>query len=150
MPAWVVVLLFFGALVCGFLGKAGLDRIHKNQQEDIPHVAEPGTLLFGQEEDIFSAREWLKKSHFCYDEVDAPTLPREGNFRFLLALSKSDVDNLLLCSVARRRFDSIKTAARISDTVYLPVFKEAGIDYILPSNGDTEIMELLNHVHPRA
>ncbi len=150
MPAWVVVLLFLGALVCGFLGKAGLDRMHRSQKTETARDMEPGTLLFGQEEDIFSAREWLKKSNFCYDEVDAPTLPREGNFRFLLALSKNDVDNLLLCSAARRRFDSIKTAARVSDTVYLPVFKEAGIDYILPGSGDTEIMELLNHVHPRA
>jgi hypothetical protein len=150
MPAWVVILLFLGALVCGFLGKAGLNRMHKSQEEETAQIAEPGTLLFGQEEDTFSAREWFKKSHFCYDEVDTPTLPREGNFRFLLALSKSDVDNLLLCSAARHRFDSIKTAARLSDTVYLPVFKEAGIDYILPANGDTEIMELLNHVYPCA
>jgi hypothetical protein len=150
MPAWVVVLLFLGAFICGFLGKAGLDRMHRNQREETDRIREPGTLLFGQEEDIFSAREWLKKSQFCYDEVDAPTLPREGNFRFLLALSKNDVDNLLLCSAARQRYGSIKTAARVSDTVYLPVFKEAGIDYILPGSGDTEIMELLNHVHPRA
>lgn len=150
MPAWVVVLLFLGALVCGYLGKAGLDRIHRNQKPETHYAAEPGMLLFGQEEDIFTVREWLKKSQFCYDEVDAPNLPREGNFRFLLALSKSDVDNLLLCSAARQRYEGIKTAARLSETVYLPVFKEAGIDYILPGSGDTEIMELLNHVHPRA
>ena len=150
MPAWVVILLFIGALVCGYLGKAGLDRMHRNPKEETAHVKEPGTLLFGQEEDIFSAREWLKKYHFCYDEVDAPTLPLNGNFHFLLALSKSDVDNLIFCSAARRRFEGIKTAARVSDTVYLPVFKDAGIDYILPGSGDNEIMELLNHVHPRA
>ena len=150
MPAWVVVLLFSGALACGYIGKAGLDRMHRSQKEETALTNKPGTLLFGQEEDIFSAREWLKKSNFCYDEVDAPTLPREGSFHFLLALSKSDVDNLLLCSAARRRFEGIKTAARLSDTVYLPVFKEAGIDYILPGNRETEIMELLNHVHPRA
>lgn len=150
MPAWVVILLFAGALVCAYLGKAGLDRMLHRKAEETTPVKEPGTLLFGQEEDIFSAREWLKKSHFCYDEVDAPALPREGIFRLLLALSKSDMDNLLLCAAARRRFGGIKTAARLTDTVYLPVFKEAGIDYILPGNGDTEIMELLKHVHPHA
>ncbi len=149
MPAWVVILLFAGALLCAHLGKAGLERMLHRKAEETTPVKEPGTLLFGYEEDISFAREWLKNSHFCYDEVDAPALPRGGNYRFLLALSKSDVDNLLLCTTARQRFGGIKTAARLSDTIYLPVFKEAGIDYILPGNGDTEIMELLKHVHPR-
>ncbi len=150
MPAWVVILLFVGALVFGFLGMDGLDRMLMRQTEETTPAKNAKTLLFGQEEDIFSAREWLKKSHLNYDEVDAPALPDAGGYHFLMALSKSDMDNLLLCAAARQRCRGVITAARLCDTVYLPVFREAGIDYILPGSGDTEIMELLNHVHPRA
>ena len=149
MPAWVVILLFVLALACGYLGMDGLDRMPHRQTEETTPVRELGTLLFGQEEDISSARAWLKEFRFYYDEVDAPALPREGDFCFLLALSKSDMDNLLLCAAAKQRYDGIKTAARLSNTVYLPVFKKTGVDYVLPGKGDTEMMELLKHVHPR-
>ena len=150
MPAWVVILLFAGALIFGYIGIAGLDIKQVSPTEESIPPMKSETLLFGPKEDIFSAREWLKKSKYCYDEIDAPELPREGHYQLLLALSKSDVDNLILCAAAKKQYDGIKTAARLTDTVYLPVFRDAGIDYILPNPGNTEIMELLNHVHPHA
>ncbi len=149
MPAWVIILLFAAALIGGYMAMAGLDRTLDSQKEASTCPIEAETLLFGHEEDIFIAREWLKKHDFCYDEVDTPTLPVAGNFHLLLALSNSDVDNLLLCAAARQRFETIKTAARLTDSVYLPVFKDAGVDYILPDVRENEITELLNHVHPR-
>jgi len=150
MPAWALILLVIGALACTLLCVPGNRRLPGRKAEKYTPATEQGTLLFGQEEDIFSAREWLKKSHFCYDEVDAPSLPRKGYFYLFLALSKSDVDNLVLCAAAKRQYEGIKTAARLSDTVYLPVYKQTGVDYILPAQGDAEIMELLKYVHPRA
>ena len=86
----------------------------------------------------------------CYDEIDAPSLPREGSYELVLALSASDVDNLLLLTQAKKRFAGVSTCALLSDTMYLPVFEQAGIDYILTGHGDNEITELLNHVHPHA
>ena len=56
MPAWVVILLFVLALACGYLGMDGLDRMPHRQTEETTPVRELGTLLFGQEEDISSAR----------------------------------------------------------------------------------------------
>ena len=150
MPAWVLVLLFAMALVCGYLGMDGLDRMLLRQVDEFAPAAEATALLLGQEDDIAAAAAWLSSARQSYETVDLPVLPGNQALYLVLALSKCDTDNLIICAAARRQHSGVITAAKLSDTMYLPVFKEAGIDYILPPTGDQEVMELLKHVYPRA
>jgi Trk K+ transport system NAD-binding subunit len=68
----------------------------------------------------------------------------------LVALSDSDLDNLLLCCKARHLFPDACLIARCNDMVYHGIFKETGIQRILTGNPApdmvvTTVMDALSH-----
>ena len=57
VPAWVVILLFLAALVCGYMGMDGLDRFLEHREESLPPVPKAQTLVFGQGGNVIPVRE---------------------------------------------------------------------------------------------
>lgn len=69
--------------------------------------------------------------------VSAPIrneLPENLRFSVLLALSDSDLDNLRLCSAARRFCPGSTAIVRCREPLFSPLYKTAGADRVLPSD----------------
>ena len=67
------------------------------------------------------------------DACEVRTLERAGCARadYILAVTGEDEDNLVMCQVAKARFATNRTIARVNNKDNIPLFKELGIDIVI-------------------
>ena len=77
-----------------------------------------------------------------------PHVPFKANVYAVLAISGSDIDNLLLCREAKHRFAEVYTIARCHDPLYRHFFQEAGINRILTGDASDSLFTYLDALKP--
>jgi hypothetical protein len=92
--------------------------------------------------------ECLVRSKVPVQVISEPHLPDRLPVKSVLALSDSDIDNLLLCHESHRRCPEIFCIARCSSSVFQKIFRDAGVDCVLAGapSSDRVLMALQGRI----
>lgn len=82
-------------------------------------------LLFGSDPALC---EELRTRRLECDVVACPAFPLLRMYRIVVAASPSDLDNLLLCTMAKQRDPSMRTVALCNGPVYREIFDHPSVD----------------------
>lgn len=127
MSSFIVILVTAYLIVFGWLVMWGLDRFLRGWKRRRPAVqavhALQTILLYGADKSCLPPALW----ETC-DAVDTPNFPAGGEYRLVLAVSDSDLNNLMLCAAARRAVQSVQMIARCNDSVDRAVFHDHHVD----------------------
>jgi hypothetical protein len=88
-------------------------------------------LLFSVYDEYSSLIAVLSDKQIPYISTSEPDIPDNMRLMMLLAISNSDLDNLLLCCKARHLFPDACLIALCNDMLYHSIFMQTGIQYIL-------------------
>lgn len=130
MADLILFISIISILALGYYAMGRLDSFIAAGRS-VPNLTEyqdKEVLLYKGPYEIYSL---LDKNKVSYDIVDYPSLPAWTRYHVVLGLSENDLDNLLLCSDAKRTHPSLQTVARCNDEVYRDVFKREDIDAVI-------------------
>ena len=85
-------------------------------------------LLFGKDPPLEGS---LRNRQMDFDVVEYPAFPLLRMYRTVIAVSQSDLDNLLLCVVAKQRDPSIRTVALCNGRIYRQLFDQTCVDKVI-------------------
>ncbi|HWP79282.1 MAG TPA: hypothetical protein VN446_01455 [Candidatus Acidoferrum sp.] len=123
----ILIILYIGAL--GYLVAAGVDRFTARGgiAESPQGRANRGVLLYGSPQ----AEVALKRAGVKCRVLTEPSMPQDGSYTALLALSEDDAANLALCRAAFRLDPGICIVARCATPELQDSFREAGAGLLL-------------------
>lgn len=98
--------------------------IHSEPEQD-PEYLWKDVLLFGADPALYTA---LRARQLECDAVECPAFPLLRMYRIVVAASKNDLDNLLLCTLAKQRDPSMRTVALCNGPVYREIFDHPSVD----------------------
>ncbi len=128
--AVLIVLVFIGI---GYLLMGGIDHFLEKTFPETPPVS-PETcaaLIFGELNRPEALEQLMLRRHIAYLKLTEPHVPDHLKLRLVLAVSGSDLDNLMLCNEARHVNPDVITIAKCSNSIYREIFEKAGISRIL-------------------
>lgn len=113
----------------------------------------------GAEEALFSEKEcvskdvllyknvgdiafYLKENHLDFDVTDYPSFPKLCFYKIVLGISENDLDNLLICKIAKHFDADVRTVAKCNLKVYHEIFDCEEVDVVI-SNID-EVKSILD------
>ena len=133
----LLIAVLFGVVIFGYFVMDGLDRfIDKGGLSYNTYVkSESSALLFGQPEITKTLGCYLHEQGISYKIADNPDinvpLVGESALAFAAAVSKSDTDNLLLCTQVKKLWPKTPCLAICNDNLYIKLFKAAGIERVI-------------------
>ena len=67
------------------------------------------------------------------DACEVSVLEKAGGNRadYVLAVTGDDEDNLVMCQIAKARFNTMRTIARVNNLDHIQLFKDLGIDVVI-------------------
>lgn len=87
-------------------------------------------LLFGLSSDVF-VLDALNRLKIGYDLADIDFFIPPDKYTMVFACSDNDIDNLLICSSAKKSDGDLFTVAKCNDKLYETVFRRADVDKIV-------------------
>lgn len=84
-----------------------------------------------EDADMIEALTMLNHYAATYDVIYSPLIPDSCTYDYVMALSGSDVDNLILCAESKRMLQGAYTVAKCNDKVYESVFHREDVDEIV-------------------
>jgi len=126
----VLIVVLSGILLYGYTLMRRLDKfIAAGGIPESPAArgAQSAVLIFGVPEFTGALAARLAEKGVSYEITDRPEIPEGASFPAVAALSESDLDNLLLCSTAKKLRPDILSFAVCNDVTYRRVFDSAGI-----------------------
>lgn len=90
-------------------------------------------LLFGKDASLCMS---LRTQRLDCDVVECPAFPLLRMYRIVAAVSESDLDNMLLCTLAKQRDPSVRTIALCNDQVYREIFDQPAVDAVVTDRQD--------------
>ncbi len=121
-----------GVMVFGFFLMTRVDRfLSDGGFEAGAERGDKSVVLVLAPDAILNALEADGKELFSYKKIVEPLVPADTKTTAVLALSDSDLDNLLLCSEARHLHPNAFIVAKCNDTLYLNIFQSVGINQVL-------------------
>ena len=142
----VLVVAMSGILLYGYYLMRRLDRfIAAGGIPESPAARrQSAVLIFGGPEISGTLAASLEEKGITYEVTDHPDLLEYSAFLAVAAISESDLDNLLLCSEAKRLRPDILSFAICNDMTYKSVFDNAGIGCVFSIGvGNTSLPEAL-------
>lgn len=85
-------------------------------------------LLFGKDPSLCSS---LRSQRLDFDTVECPAFPLLRMYRIVAAISENDLDNMLLCTLAKQRDPSVRTVALCNGRVYREIFDQPAVDVVV-------------------
>lgn len=73
----------------------------------------------------------LGEEPFSLDIVDSPGIPSNSRYGVVIALSSNDMDNLMLCAVAKHTHGDNYTIAKCNDRLYESIFRRQDVDALV-------------------
>ncbi len=140
------MIVLIGTVLYGYFIMLRLDKfIEKSMvRKESEGPGEKEILLYGEAEIIDSISQVLNAAEITYDFTTEPVINEGSTYHWLVAFSKDDADNLLICLLAKRRNSSIQTMAKCNNRIYENVFKQTGITMILQK--DIPISRILTYL----
>lgn len=129
---YVLIAVGIGFVILGYYLMGKLDRfLHRGSKVRSPKRP-PDLVLFGNVEkpDDFSGYP-LFPGLFVERIASPGNLGEFPDFRALAALGTADVDNLLLCSMARKRNRNCLLIAVCNNRLYEKMYREFKVDHLL-------------------
>lgn len=96
-------------------------------------------LLYKNIEDLVST---FKANHLDFDVIDSPSFPRLCFYKTVLGVSENDLDNLLICKIAKHFDADVLTVAKCNLQVYHEIFDCEEVDVVISDT--SEIKSILN------
>lgn len=143
-----------GILLLGFHQMCQLDRFSASGgfSDSTAARAEHAVLVFGEMDVTEPLACYLRSKGITYQVIDRPDVVQDACFLAVVAASRSDLDNLVLCSCAKRLWPDVLSFAVCNDATYRNVFRSVGIDCVFDGNpGRPALLESMkgwveNHV----
>ena len=129
----VAALLLFGYWV--------MDRLDRALGKKPPQKAASDTVdvaIFCTGAEAAPLTDRLSRQGITFRLCPTPAPTENTRFRCALALSDSDMDNLLFCREARRLCGDLQLMARCNDRMYHDIFLESGVCALLPAQWTPE------------
>jgi hypothetical protein len=130
MPEFILVLTLLCIIIFGFYLMKRLDAflaggVLLNSSKNISHI-----LFFGlsSDSDIINA---LENINVIYDLTDNECFAPLNIYNIVFACSENDMNNLMICSSAKRSDSSIYTVAKCNNKLYETVFRRDEVDKIV-------------------
>jgi len=149
MLDWIMMLVLLAMGVLGYYVMKRLD-IELDDiivTDHIENVRQAFVLIYsdeaGHEEALKAILNELDQQGIDHMETTNSNIQDFQPFTHVMALSESDLDNLLLCHRARRLKPEIETLASCSKFVYRSVFKEQGVDWIVMGDRDPSLQNFV-------
>ena len=129
----VLITVTIGIVLYGYLLMHRIDRFFDKQPMGETPLAfiQKDVLLFGNPEDLKTLCQQLGMAGFSFDCVEEPKLCAHTAYRWVGALSRSDIDNLQLCKSAKRDQKDIRIIAKCNDLAYENIYKHIGASKVL-------------------
>lgn len=133
----LLIISTLGVMALGYLVMLRLDRFLSGARETGLPVKKAcvTAIVFGGNRELFSL---LNTQGIPYRATNRPELPKDAAGSTLLALSKDDLDNLALCSRARRAVPDIAIIALCNDALYMDMYTAAAGDGVLTGHPSAE------------
>jgi hypothetical protein len=132
----VVILLAIALISLFLMGYLLMDRLDQNLKSGIIHAeaespADVMHLIFGSARIVQELEPALEKEHVHCRITSEMKCPKGIRCQHVLAVSDSDLDNLLFCGLAKHAWPEVHLTARCNDRLHKGVFREAGIHKII-------------------
>ncbi len=133
----MIVLVVIGFFLYGLFWMKKVDRfIGHVGFTDAPSALEvKDTLVFADLGQMEETQAALQTSPRAFEYISEPALPEQAAYETALALSHNDLDNILLCAQAKKRYPAY-TIAVCNNKRYLSVFQDYHIDSVAFSIGE--------------
>lgn len=134
LPLLVVIILYYIFI-------DHIDEYIASQEElfNEEEFTSKDVLLYKNIEDITAI---LKTNHVVYDVIEYPSFPQFCCYKIVLGISESDLDNLLVCKIAKRFNPAVQTIAKCNLQIYHEIFDCEDVDVVVSSIN--EAMSILN------
>lgn len=146
----IIIMALLGISVLGFFVMRRLDVAMEDIAvvDHIEKVRRATVLIYseeaGHEEAIKTILEELDQQGIPHVETTNGNVQDLMLFTHVVAISDSDLDNLLLCHRAKRLKPDVETIASCSKYVYQSVFKDQGVDWIVTGDRDPVLLNLVS------
>lgn len=95
-----------------------------------PEDSRNRVLLFGLSSNV-SVLDALDRLKIGYDLAETGSFIPQDKYTMVFACSDNDIDNLLVCSSAKKTDSGLFTVAKCNDKLYETVFRRADVDKIV-------------------
>ena len=142
----VLIIVTIGIVLYGYLLMHRIDRFFDKQPlgETPLDFSQKDVLLFGNPEDLKTLCQQLGMVGLSFDCVDEPKLCAHTVYRFVGAFSRSDIDNLQLCTSAKRDQKGIRILTKCNDPIYENIYKHIGASLVLRK--DVECIQIFSFI----
>jgi hypothetical protein len=132
----ILALMTIATMLLGFLVMRRLDGYFQRRGTlgEAPVLSRAGILLFGQGALIVALGALLQDKDIGYVALCGDHIPSGAAFTVAVALSDSDLDNLLFCANVRRHYAGVPVLARCNDYVYRDVYASVGAERVYDKN----------------
>ncbi len=132
----LLVIASIGVILYGYMLMSRLDRfMERGGFAGQPKVAlEREILLYGEPETTDVIGLALDNAAITYDSASSLEIKDGATYRWVGAFSKDDERNLLICLLAKRKYESIRMMAKCNDMTYDNIFRQAGVTVIFTSD----------------
>jgi Trk K+ transport system NAD-binding subunit len=145
----IIIMAMLGISVFGYRVMKRLDVALEDivVVDHIDKVRRATVLIYseevGHEEAIRTILEELDQQGIAHVETTNGNVQDLMPFTHVVAISDSDLDNLLLCHRAKRIRPNVETIASCSKYVYQSVFKDQGVDWIVTGDRDPVLLNIV-------
>jgi hypothetical protein len=132
----VLILCMLGVIALGYAIVGRIDKFLNNASIGVCSDADEyannksEVLIYPSEGLPSGLLQLLLREGIGYCLITEPSMPDNSEFSALIAISGSDLDNLLLCSEAKYMRPATVLFARCNDSIYLSIFEKIGINRI--------------------
>ncbi|PHV70491.1 hypothetical protein CS063_10405 [Sporanaerobium hydrogeniformans] len=115
-------------ILLGYLIMDKLDRFMMRGGFVEEKISPVQILLFGEGRLVYQIENYLKEKEMTYELITEITAVEKcKNCGYLLALSEDDVENLMICSLAKKRWEFRKSLALCNDSANQSIFRQYGV-----------------------
>jgi len=134
----ILIVVGVSVLVLGFYLKCQFDSFPiKNGGTDVPKVR-PDLLIYGQFDDFEVESNSLANHQFA--KILTPNLENYSHLYAVVAIGENDIENLMLCTQAKRKNSSCLTIALCNEIIYEKLFHDVSVDKVIHTSPSAEIL----------
>lgn len=130
----VLVISMVGVFIFGFLLMRRVDGFltgggfHKTPGDSVVKDVLVFSECAKQSDEMNAIKDSLGGLAKQYDIINKPQIPEKCRYGIVVSISDNDMENLMLCAMAKRLYVDVFTVAKCNDKRYEPVFCRDDID----------------------